>query len=54
LYDKIFDGINNLCRRTVLIRGSILSGKSDLIAQLATPMRNDILTLRNRFKARIK
>jgi len=54
MYEKIFEGINDLCRRTVLIRGCIISGKSDLIAQLATPMRNDILTLRNRFKARMK
>ncbi len=54
MYEKIFDGINELCKRTVLIRGCILSGKSDLIAQLASPLRNDILTLRNRFKARMK
>lgn len=53
IYEEVLLRINDLCRKSEEIRALIYSGNADGIKSMAMPMKNDVVSLRNRYVDRM-
>jgi len=52
IYEEIMLRINDLCRKSEEIRALIYAGEGEAIRSIAAPMKNDVVSLRNRYMDR--
>jgi len=53
LYEELFKRINAICWKAEQIRHCIISGSPGMIKEVTMPIKNDLVSLRNRYKDRM-